>query len=206
MKKIKSDLLAMNVSWFIDDLELYENQFLGFVESFSFTVARFVTLILAILVHKAFYNLMKRLPGRAVNQIIYPSMVRFQFFTRCLSQGIYFCVMRRFQCSHLVSQLHQLFPVKLTFNLRFFFRFWSPHVWGLSHCTSHLSIGCIPWKTSLENQAVIFSSTWGLWELLQYNFNLFSWLRIATFAFYMMIFYSDSTWDLKWVYIFLHLS
>ena len=76
MKKIQSDLLAMNVSWFIEDLELYENQFLGFVESFSFTVARLVTLILAIIVHRAFYNLMKRLPGRAVNQIIYPYMVR----------------------------------------------------------------------------------------------------------------------------------
>jgi hypothetical protein len=99
MKKMKSDLLAMNVSWFTDDLELYENQFLGFVESFSFTVARLVTLILAILVHKAFYNLMKRLPGRAVNQIIYPSMVRFLFLTGSLSQGIYFWAMRRFQCS-----------------------------------------------------------------------------------------------------------
>jgi hypothetical protein len=80
MKKIQSDLLAMNVSWFLEDLELYENQFLGFVESFSFTVARLVTLILAIIVHRAFYNLMKRLPGRAVNQIIYPSMVRCLFF------------------------------------------------------------------------------------------------------------------------------
>ena len=99
MKKMKSDLLAMNVSWFTDDLELYENQFLGFVESLGFTIARLVTLILAILVHKAFYNLMKRLPGRAVNQIIYPSMVRFLFLTGSLSQGIYFWAMRRFQCS-----------------------------------------------------------------------------------------------------------
>ena len=80
MKKMKSDLLAMNVSWFTDDLELYENQFLGFVESLGFTIARLVTLILAIIVHRAFYNLMKRLPGRAVNQIIYPSMVRCLFF------------------------------------------------------------------------------------------------------------------------------
>ena len=76
MKKIQWDLLAMNVSWFLEDLELYDNQY-GFHESFGFTLARLVTLILAIMVHKAFYNLMKRLPGRAVNQIIYPSMVRF---------------------------------------------------------------------------------------------------------------------------------
>ena len=84
----------------------------------------------------------------------------------------------------------------------FFFRFWSPCVWGLFPCTSHWSIGCIPWKISLENRAVIFCSSWGLWELLQFNFNLFSWLPFATFAFYMMIFYSDSVWVLKWVYIF----
>ena len=76
MKKIQSDLLAMNVSWFLEDLELYDGQY-SFSESFCFTVARLVTLILAIIVHRAFYNLMKRLP---VNQIIFPSMVRFQFF------------------------------------------------------------------------------------------------------------------------------
>ena len=77
MKKILSDLLAMNVSWLAEDLELYENQFLGFVESFSFTVARLVTLIMAFIVHRAFYKLMKRHPDRAVNQIIYPHMVRY---------------------------------------------------------------------------------------------------------------------------------
>ena len=76
MKNIKSDLLAVNVSWFIEELEPYNNQY-GFLESIGFTVARLVTLIMAIIVHRAFYKLMKRLPGRAVNQIIYPSMVRF---------------------------------------------------------------------------------------------------------------------------------
>ena len=75
MKKIQSDLLSMNVSWFLEDLELYDNQS-GFHESFGFTVARLVTLIMAIIVHRAFYKLMKRLPGRPVNQMIYPHMVR----------------------------------------------------------------------------------------------------------------------------------
>ena len=90
MKKIQSDLLGMHVTWFIEDLELYDGQY-GFYESICFTVARLVTLILAIIVHRAFYNLMKRLPGRAVNQIIYPSMVRFQFFLprACLKEYIF---------------------------------------------------------------------------------------------------------------------
>ena len=78
MKKIQSDMLSVNVSWFLEDLELYDNQY-GFHESFGFTVARLVTLIMAIIVHRAFYKLMKRLPGRAVNQIIYPYMVRSLF-------------------------------------------------------------------------------------------------------------------------------
>ena len=75
MKNIKSDLLAINVSWFIEELEPYNNQY-GFLESIGFTVARLVTLIMAIIVHRSFYKLMKRLPGRPINQMIYPQMVR----------------------------------------------------------------------------------------------------------------------------------
>ena len=78
MNEIQSDLQAMNVSWFSEDLELYDNQY-GFLESIGFPVARLVTLIFGIIVHRAVYKLMKRLPDRAVNQLIYPSMVR-QFF------------------------------------------------------------------------------------------------------------------------------
>jgi hypothetical protein len=85
MKKIQSDLLSMNVSWFLEDLELYDNQY-GFHESFGFTVARLATLIMAIIVHRAFYKLMKRLPGRPVNQMIYPHMVR----CLCKSQFLFF--------------------------------------------------------------------------------------------------------------------
>ena len=74
MKKIQSDMLSVNVSWFLEDLELYDNQY-GFLESIGLTVARLVTLIFGIIVHRALYKLMKRLPNRAVNQLIYPSMV-----------------------------------------------------------------------------------------------------------------------------------
>ena len=76
MKKIQSDLLSLNVSWFLEDLKLYDDQY-GFLESVSFTVARLVTLIMALIVHRAFYELMKRHPDRAVNQIIYPHVVRY---------------------------------------------------------------------------------------------------------------------------------
>ena len=64
----------MNVSWLPGDLEIYENDS-DTLESGIFTMARIITLIMAIIVHRAFYKLMKRLPGRAVNEIIYPNMV-----------------------------------------------------------------------------------------------------------------------------------
>ena len=66
----------MNVSWLPGDLEIYENDS-DPLESGIFTMARIITLIMAIIVHRAFYKLMKRLPGRAVNEIIYPNMVRY---------------------------------------------------------------------------------------------------------------------------------
>ena len=68
------DLLAMNVSWTAKDLKLFENEF-DFLVSMVCTIARFTTFVMAIVVHRAFYKLMKRLPGRAVNQVIYPYMV-----------------------------------------------------------------------------------------------------------------------------------
>ena len=83
MNKIQSDLLALNVSWFPEDLVRYDYQY-GFLESLFFTVLRTVTLIMAIIVHRAFYKLMKRLPGRAVNQLIYPFMVRCLFRGTCI--------------------------------------------------------------------------------------------------------------------------
>ena len=68
------DLLAMNVSWTPKDLELFENEF-DFLVSMVCTIARLITFFIAIVVHRAFYRLMKRLPGRAVNKVIYPYMV-----------------------------------------------------------------------------------------------------------------------------------
>ena len=65
----------MNVSWLPGDLEFYENDS-DLFGSWIFTLARIITLLMAIIVHRAFYKLMKRLPGRAVNEMIYPYMVR----------------------------------------------------------------------------------------------------------------------------------
>ena len=74
---LHTDILAMNVSWLQEDLALFENQF-DILESTICTIAIFVTFVMAIIVHKAFYELMKRLPGRDINQIIYPYMVKWE--------------------------------------------------------------------------------------------------------------------------------
>ena len=71
---LRTDLSAMNISRFHGDLEALENKF-DFLTSLVFTAVRLFTLILGIVVHTAFYKLMKRLPGRSINQIIYPYMV-----------------------------------------------------------------------------------------------------------------------------------
>ena len=68
------DLLFMNISWASGDLKLYENQS-GFAASVIFSVINSVILLMAFIVHKAVYKLLARLPNRAINQIIYPSMV-----------------------------------------------------------------------------------------------------------------------------------
>ena len=75
-KIVHKDLLAMNISWLSEDLELYENHS-DPVASSIFTTARLITLIMAIIVQRAFYKLMKRLPGRAINELLYPNMVRY---------------------------------------------------------------------------------------------------------------------------------
>ena len=93
---LQADILAMNVSWFHEDLELFESSF-DLTISLVLTLVRFFTLVFAVIVHRAFYKLMKRLPGRAINQIIFPYMVSyhssdfscqpaFSCFQQCSSQ------------------------------------------------------------------------------------------------------------------------
>ena len=136
MKEIQSDLPAVNVSWFLEDLELYDNRISGFLESFSFTIARLVTLIMALFVHRAFYKLMKRHPGRAVNIIIYPHMVRYVLLHTklCVFMCIYVYVfeVRKVKGVIFGKYLESCFATSLVsfilrFMLLFFFRFYSPH-------------------------------------------------------------------------------
>ena len=74
---LHTDILSMNVSWLLEDLELFENQF-NILESMIFTIAICITFFMAIIVHRSFYRLMKRLPGRDINQIIFPYMVKLE--------------------------------------------------------------------------------------------------------------------------------
>ena len=75
---LHGDLLFMNVSWASGDLHLYENQS-GFGVSIIYTTINILILLMAFIVHKAVYKLLARLPNRAINQIIYPSMVSNKF-------------------------------------------------------------------------------------------------------------------------------
>ena len=114
MKKILSDLLAMNVSWLAEDLELNDDQY-GFPESVIFTVARLVTLIMAFIVHRAFYKLMKRHPDRAVNQIIYPNMVRY-FLLRTKACG-FLCKLGVLCEGHFFIYSNSIWLKELVFSL-----------------------------------------------------------------------------------------
>ena len=68
------DLMSMNVTWFLEDLEVFDNQ-VGIVEASISTVIKTITLAIAVIAQRAFYKMMKRLPGRAINSILYPHMV-----------------------------------------------------------------------------------------------------------------------------------
>ena len=74
-----TDLMAMNVTWSDEDLKLYENR-LGFEEATIFTIAKIVIFAMAVVAHRTFYKMMKRLPGRAINEILYSHMVRVTYY------------------------------------------------------------------------------------------------------------------------------
>ena len=71
----QTDLLDMNVTWSHEDLELYDNRF-GIMEATIFSMVNTIMLAMGVIAHRIFYKMMKRLPGRAINQILYPHMVR----------------------------------------------------------------------------------------------------------------------------------
>ena len=71
----QTDLLDMNVTWSQKDLELYDNRF-GIMEATIFSTVNTLMLAMGVIAQRTFYKMMKRLPGRAINQILYPHMVR----------------------------------------------------------------------------------------------------------------------------------
>ena len=72
---LKSDLLAMNLSWCPHELELYTNRS-SVTMSTIFTIILIITFLMGVIVQKAIFKLLNRLPQRAINQIIYPYMVK----------------------------------------------------------------------------------------------------------------------------------
>ena len=71
----QTDLMATDVTWSLKDLELYDNC-IGVGEAAIFTISKTIVLAMGIIAQKTFYKMMKRLPGRVINQILYPHMVR----------------------------------------------------------------------------------------------------------------------------------
>ena len=70
--------LSDDLSWASGDLQIYDNQS-GFVASIIFTIVNSVIVLMTFIVHKAVYKILAKLPDRAINRIIYPSMVSVKF-------------------------------------------------------------------------------------------------------------------------------
>jgi hypothetical protein len=71
----QTDFMAMNVTWSLEDLELYDDR-IGVGESTIFTISKTILFAIGIIAQTTFYKMMKRLPGRVINQILYQHMVR----------------------------------------------------------------------------------------------------------------------------------
>ena len=77
---LKTDFLSMNVSWYPNELEMYTNQ-ASITMSTIFTTIVILTFLMGVVVQKSVFKLLKRLPQRAINQIIYPYMVKTLSYT-----------------------------------------------------------------------------------------------------------------------------
>ena len=69
----------LDLSWDLKDLKLYENQSSPTVATI-FTLIAGVTLVLGGIVHRAIFKLLKRIPDRPINIIIFPSLVNITFY------------------------------------------------------------------------------------------------------------------------------
>ena len=74
MNSKQNDFLSVNVTSFPKDLQVYKSQ-VGVVEATILTIVMIVVLGMAVIAQGTFYQMMKRLPGREINHILYPHMV-----------------------------------------------------------------------------------------------------------------------------------
>ena len=74
MNSKQNDLLSVNMTSFPKDLEVYKSQ-VGVAEATILTIVMIVVLGMAVIAQGTFYQMMKRLPGREINHILYPHMV-----------------------------------------------------------------------------------------------------------------------------------
>ena len=69
-----------DLSWKIEDLKLYDHQSNPILATI-FTMIAGITLVLGAIVHRAIFKLLKRIPQRPINAIIYPNLVCISFKT-----------------------------------------------------------------------------------------------------------------------------
>ena len=74
MNSTKNDLMSMNKTWFPEDLEVSKSQ-VGVVQATILTIVNIIVLGTAVIAQGTFYQMMKRLPGRPINNVLYPHMV-----------------------------------------------------------------------------------------------------------------------------------
>ena len=70
----------LDLSWEIEDLKLYDHQSNPILATI-FTMIAGITLVLGAIVHRAIFKLLKRIPQRPINAIIYPNLVCITFKT-----------------------------------------------------------------------------------------------------------------------------
>ena len=74
MNSKQIDLMSMNVTWFNKDLKVFTNK-VGIVDATILTMVEITVLGMAVIAQRTFYQMMKRLPDRVINQVLYPHMV-----------------------------------------------------------------------------------------------------------------------------------
>ena len=76
--KVNQTDYDLDLSWEIEDLKLYDHQSNPILATI-FTMIAGVTLVLGAIVHRAIFKLLKRIPQRPINAIIYPNLVCITF-------------------------------------------------------------------------------------------------------------------------------